>query len=259
MLRNYLKYLFILICLQASTLYAQKEANIWYFGNHAGVDFNGDEPVALTNSPMYAWDGCATISDFDGNLLFFTNGINVWNSNLEDMPNGDYLMGDGSSTQAAVIVKKPGPNLIYIIFTLDAFLEEDGLRYTEVDMLLEGGLGAVNENKNIPIVSPTCEKVIAVLHENQMDYWIITMLPNNAGFQSYLLTEYGISDPIVSTTGLLGSAIGYLRASRDGSRIAFGGEGLGILDFNNETGELSNPIFIDQGTYGVEFNKDARP
>ena len=60
--------------------HAQNEGNIWYFGYNAGIDFNSGEPVALTNSGMYTWEGCASISDLDGNLLFYTNGKKVWNA-----------------------------------------------------------------------------------------------------------------------------------------------------------------------------------
>lgn len=49
---------------------AQGEANIWYFGVNAGVDFNYNPPIALTNSAMVANEGTAVISDASGQLLF---------------------------------------------------------------------------------------------------------------------------------------------------------------------------------------------
>ena len=69
---------------------SQKEVNIWYFGEYAGIDFNSGSPVALTNSAMSQYEGCATISDANGNLLFYTNGMTVWNRNHEVMENGTY-------------------------------------------------------------------------------------------------------------------------------------------------------------------------
>ena len=33
-------------------------------------------------------------------------------------------------------------------------------------MTLDGGLGDVNTNKNIPIIPNTCEKVTAIKHQN---------------------------------------------------------------------------------------------
>ncbi|WP_168196962.1 hypothetical protein [Flavobacterium alkalisoli] len=33
-------------------IYAQKEANIWYFGQHAGLDFNSGIPVPLLDGQI---------------------------------------------------------------------------------------------------------------------------------------------------------------------------------------------------------------
>lgn len=253
----------LIAALECTSLKAQNEGNIWYFGYNAGIDFNSGEPVALTNSGMYTWEGCASISDLYGNLLFYTNGKKVWNANHVQMTNGFGLLGHDSSTQAAVIVKKPGPNLIYMIFTPDAFGYENGMMYTEVDMGLEGGLGAVNENKNVPVTSPVTEKIVAVQHENQMDYWIVCHPTNSSSFHSYLLSEDGLSeDAVVSvnepfvTTNF--DAIGYLRVNSDGSKLAFAGPGLWLYNFNKSTGEVSNPLELDiddyETAYGVEFS-----
>jgi len=50
---------------------AQGEANIWYFGQNAGIDFNSGSPVALTNGQLVTDEGCATISNSSGQLLFY--------------------------------------------------------------------------------------------------------------------------------------------------------------------------------------------
>src|SRR5690606_37559289 len=99
--------------------YAQ-EHNIWYFGTYAGLDFNSGVPVALTDGQLNTMEGSASIADSNGNLLFYTNGVSVWNKNHEIMENGTGLMGDSSSIQSALIVLKPGSNTIYYIFTVAA-------------------------------------------------------------------------------------------------------------------------------------------
>ena len=92
------------------------------------------------------------------------------------MPNGTGLLGDDSSTQSAVILKKPGSTYIYYLITVDGPLAggTGGLRYSEVDMTLDGGLGDINTNKNIQIIAGTCEKVTAIKHQNGTDFWAIT-------------------------------------------------------------------------------------
>ena len=84
--------------------YSQKEENIWYFGNRAGLDFNSGSPVALTDGVLFTNEGCSVISDNTGNLLFYTDGTRVWNKNHRQMPNGLELMGNFSSNQSAVTV-----------------------------------------------------------------------------------------------------------------------------------------------------------
>src|SRR5204863_7238268 len=89
--------LLIVFFLHAENSSAQKEANIWYFGNYAGLDFNGGAPIALTNSAMSAYEGCASIADANGNPLFYTDGMTVWNKHDSIMDNGTGLDGNSSS------------------------------------------------------------------------------------------------------------------------------------------------------------------
>ena len=110
----YFKFNFLIIFLFITNfLFSQGEANIWYFGHQAGLDFNSGSPVALTNSKMVTDEGSASISDASGKLLFYTDGTAVWNSLHDTMQNGFDLYGDPSSTQSAVIIQKPGSSTIY--------------------------------------------------------------------------------------------------------------------------------------------------
>jgi len=105
--------------------FAQKEANNWYFGNKAGIKFLDDGSVQiLTGSQMVTNEGCSTISDADGNLLFYTDGRTIWDRNHVVMPNANYaggtgLLGDPSSTLSGIIVPKKGDPNIYYVFTVD--------------------------------------------------------------------------------------------------------------------------------------------
>ena len=142
-MKYFIKIVIILLCTQSNT-FAQKESNIWYFGENAGIDFNSGAPVALTNGSLNTQEGCASVCDSLGNLLFYTDGVYVWDNTHTMMSNGFYLYGHYSSTQSAVIVKKPGSVNIYYIFTVAVEGSYDGFRYSEVDMNLNGGLGDIN-------------------------------------------------------------------------------------------------------------------
>src|SRR5690606_27683009 len=94
---NYLamKYFAALILLLFTfNSFAQKEANNWYFGLFAGIQFQNDGSViAVDDGAMSTNEGCSSISDENGNLLFYTDGRTVWDRNHIIMPNGNYMAG----------------------------------------------------------------------------------------------------------------------------------------------------------------------
>ena len=104
-------YLLPLLLLAVSPAHAQREWNIWYFGEYAGVDFNTGFPVALGNGMMRQLEGCASIAHpRTGKLLFYTSGDTVWNALHRPMPNGWKLKSSApnwTSTQSAIIVPFP--------------------------------------------------------------------------------------------------------------------------------------------------------
>lgn len=120
--------LLLLALLMAHLSLAQGEASHWYFGNGAGMVFDTDNGTVASNDlaigTINTGEGCSSISDPTGNLLFYTDGRTVWDRNYQIMPNGDYnggtgLLGDPSSTSSAVIVPRPGNVDQYYIFTVD--------------------------------------------------------------------------------------------------------------------------------------------
>jgi hypothetical protein len=249
------KILLIIILFLALPLLAQKEAANWYFGDHAGLDFNSGSPVALTNGQLDQLEGTATISNASGQLLFYTDGITVYNSIHQIMQNGTDLHGDPSSTQSAIIIPAPGDVNKYYVFAVDGQGEPNGITYSVVDMSLDGGLGGVvPTQKNIQLATPVAEKLTAVYHANQRDIWIIGHRISTAGSNEYIaykVTSSGIDpSPIVSTIGDLHSlsfngwgAIGYLKISPDGSKLAcaktYGTQGLELFDFDKQTGQVT--------------------
>jgi gliding motility-associated-like protein len=260
--------LYILFFLYTLISQAQGEANIWYFGTNAGLDFNSGSPVTLTNGQLNTSEGCATISNTSGQLLFYTDGVTVWNKNHVVMPNGTGLAGNSSSTQSATIVPKPGSSTIFYIFTLDAFAGSNGFQYSEVDISLDGGNGAVTSNKNILIYSPSCEKLAIVKHANNLDFWVVTHQWNSNNFVSYLLTPAGLSStPVISGVGTVingstDNVWGQMKISPDGSKLGICNSFINaeVFDFNNSTGVISNPTVLHTqfNCYGIEFSPNSQ-
>jgi gliding motility-associated-like protein len=253
-----------LFCL--NLIFSQGEANIWYFGMYAGLDFSSGSPVVLNDGQLYTFEGCAVMSTSSGQLLFYTDGITVFNRNHQVMPNGSGLLGDSSSTQAALIVPNPSNPNIYYIFTTDFEGFPNGLNYSVVDMTLDGGLGGVTSQKNILLKTPVCEKLTAVKNAATNEYWVVSHGFGNNEFYSYKVTAAGVmTTPIISSVGTVVNttdstyAIGYLKFSPDASKIVCVNRFLSVelLDFDTATGQISNPNLLFSNfriDYGAEFS-----
>ena len=221
------KILFILLLIFLSiNIFSQNEANVWYFGDNAGVDFNSGTPTALTDGALSTREGCATISDSLGNVLFYTEGTTIWNSNHQVMDNGSGLLGDYSSTQSAIIVPKPGSDTLYYVFTVPYANDPNGrLYYSVVDISLNGGLGKVIE-KNTLLYQPVVEKITSITHANGEDIWVVSHERSTNSYVSFLVTSSGVSaTPTISSAGTVHHSpasnwVGYMKISPMGNYIA---------------------------------------
>ena len=285
MRRTVIYFLFFLSFYQSVQAQIGKEAYHWQFGQNAALDFSSGKPVAGT-SKINIHEGCASISDPNtGQLLFYTDGDSVWDRNNNRMPNGVGMINgqQGTTTQAATIVPKPGCNNIYYVITADCeSLPNQGIHYSILDMNLNGGLGDIFV-KNLLLTPPsTTEKVVATRHCNGVDYWILTHPYGSNNFNAYLVTWSGIDTiPVVSSVGTVitqnapnccfgAEGVGYLKASPNGKRLAScvtifsPNPFVEIYNFDNSTGQVSNPITIPivniggyyNGSYGCSFSPD---
>ena len=268
-------FTFVAGFLPLANVYGQKQNNNWYFGT-AGIDFNGPSPVAITTSAMSTYEGCATVSDKFGNLLFYTDGVSVFNRENNVMPSGTGLFGDYSSSNSAVIVPKPGDPNKYYIFTTESYYPLTGLHYTLVDMCLDGGLGAVvGGEKNVFLTGLTPEKVTTALHANGKDVWVVTHGWNDNEFRVFLVTAAGVDPtPVITAIGPIHGpdffqSVGCMKMNLDNNKIAvaveISGNRIELYDFDNATGIVSNEIIITtphsasglgpgNTVYGVEFS-----
>lgn len=274
-----------------AVLQAQREAAHWYFGSNAGIRFNPNGSVeTLTDGALDTLEGCAAISDLFGNLLFYTDGVTVYDRTHQVMTGGSGLLGDPSSAQSAIIVPKPDSKTIYYIFTVAALEPGEtplndidklrGLNYYVVD-LEAGANGSVVEhgNNGMPLLIPNSEKITAVRAADCSAIWVISHFGDS--FYSFNVSAAGVdANAVVSQTALevpfpvhRRNAIGYLKASPDGTRLGIAHQNLSnivdtdapgallIYEFNTITGQVSNEIELDinSGTpYGVEFSPNSQ-
>ncbi len=203
----------------AFSIYAQKEANIWYFGRNAGIDFNTSPPTALTDGKLETFEGCSSFADSGGNLLFYVGAPNtsddrltVWNKDHDVITYtngtlGNNLLGNASSTQSAMIIPKPKSTSIYYVFTVDDGADyndniqsEDGKGLNLYTIDMSNGIGEIIEG---PVdlsdgkYNDWTEKVAAVKGFDCNTFWIVSKVNNL--FYAYKVDKNGVDlTPIIS-------------------------------------------------------------
>jgi gliding motility-associated-like protein len=273
------KLVLLILLFFVITISAQKEANFWYFGRKAGINFNTNPPIATKDGKLETLEGCSSFSDSDGNLLFYVgapntdnNRLTVWDKNhnvmtYSDGRPGNNLLGNTSSTQSAMIIPKPLSTNIYYLFTLDDgtdrfqnsngdyVITEEGKGLNLYTIDTSGGLGKIVEGPvdlSDGLFNSWTEKVAAVKGSECNTFWIVSKVNNL--FYAYKVDENGVSlTPVISTVSNYTSAEnntsrGYLKLSPDGSKLAIanqygnqiGTKELLLYSFNNDSGTVTN-------------------
>lgn len=242
-----------------------QRANVWYFGNRAGIDFNPlpNPPIPLDDSAMDAPEGTSTISDRNGNVIFYTDGNKVYDRTHTEIATG--IGGDPLSAQAALIVPVPGDETLYYIFTTQAIdgTSANELRYSLFDIKPNGGLGAVTQ-QNILLFAKSTERITA------NGNWLIAHEYGNNTFRSYPITAAGIGDPVYSSIGSdhtfksPQAGEGYMKlGARNNVAVALSNPGTSnlveLFTLVDSSGRITNYRKIDLKepngqVYGVEFS-----
>jgi len=261
----------ILLLFATSQLFSQNENNNWMFGDNCGITFNPFSTfTSFFTPPNPPLEGVASISDENGDLLFYTDGIRAYNRSFAVMTNGTGLLGNPSSTSSAIIVPKPCSNTEYYIFAIDFINGQNGVTYSLVNMDDNGDCfvsasetgRVVATMKNISLPGPTGERICAVKKGNDLDYWVIATETNTNNFYIYEVTELGVNQMPIQTTGSNLSHGGYMKASPDGTKIGltdFSSQSVFLYDF--ASGLIGAQILV--GTtpilpYGLEFSPNSQ-
>lgn len=242
--------------------------NTWCFGDSAMFKYNNGNFDSNIPTAMSAIETSASISDSLGNLLFYTNGIKIWNrnniqmSNSDSIENGPFAVAFGSSTtQGALILRIPNSLNLYYVFLLKAQSVSPALQYCLVDMSLNGGLGDVILKNQYIYTDELSEKMKAVRHANGRDWWLYLHKFDSNDFVRYLITPAGIEGPFYQSIGSVfpvqdnAHTIGQMTISPDGSKLAIVSyRVIDIFNIDRCTGELSdfkNIVEFDYPNYGA--------
>lgn len=272
----------------------QSQGVKWYFGGNAGLDFSGGGATPIEDAKLNTIEGSSSIANTKGELLFYSDGIRIFDKNGDRMPSVVFdpdgkprlvtndttsLGGNQLSTQSALIVPKPtcrGCEYLYYVYTTAEINGSKQLTYSVVDMRYNKGKGAIVE-KNIPLVSQSTERSTSVKNERDSTYWVITHDYGTNRFRVYHLTESDTKEEKVYDLGqahdtpIRGEGymkIGPADTSGNGNRpmaVVIPGPPTNSIDlftFNDSTGVLTFDRTIQLGpappkAYGVEFSPDG--
>lgn len=267
-----------LVAIVMTTMFASSQAQRrtwnWFFGDKAGLNFSTGVPLDLTGGQINTEEGCATMSRRNtGQLLFYTDGVTVWNRLHEAMPNGFGLNGDPSTSQSALIVPWPNDDDRFVIFTPAPITSSNVngrcfcLTYSIVDMKLNGGFGDVTQ-KNIVLDADVTEHVTATADCDQGGWWVVVRRRESPAFAAYHVTETGINTtPSISTIDV-GEEVrdaGQMHISPNGENLVItspAGSAF-LYSFARSTGVAYGGVELFGGerlgsSYGATFSVDSR-
>lgn len=256
-----------------------QRANIWHFGNQAGIDFNapyynpGGQPIPI-EGPTTAPEGVATISDRNGQVVFTTDGESIYDKNGDLLP---YTLGGSpSSSQSALIVPVPGDETLFYIFTTQSV--NDGtyeLRYSIFDTK-ENPLGTFGGGlRDLDTSTPAMDASLVLYHRTTErltgnNNWVISHDYGTNCFRAFQVTQAGLTGPVVSCLGsdhtTVTSAEGYMELGPQNIlAVPLSTPGtsnvIELFDFVDSTGTVTNFRSIDVGSpepdsqvYGIEFS-----
>ena len=243
----------------------------WYFGNYGSVNFSSGAPVqtntAFINNTIkgelaYPQQlqsfiaGTVSLSDSMGNLLFYSNGVSVWNKNHQKITSSSMFgVSDINASSGLSYVPYPGsPGKYFIIGAYPNFNEApSGVRFVLVDVNTNT-VSPYQEFQHPSLPNRFSQLLTVVPHCNGSDYWIISkgFGLNDPKFYSFLVTQAGINNtqlPVISNSvhPAFGGSGNQLKSNRLGDKLILGSphgylniEAGAVYDFDNNTGIVKN-------------------
>lgn len=244
----------------------------WYFSRHNDLNFSTGTPInnnILTTDTFFT-ESCAIQNSPSGNVLFYTNGKEIWNSSHTKINTNNLLLGNYSSKRGVIIIPSPSDNSQYYIFTMDTETQ-NGFRYSIVNV--NGNTVTLSSTINQPVPFPSGfqvgngnaaiggEGVSAI--QNCNGYWIFSILKKGTSHYivTYSLTATGLNYvseflyPVPMSS--YGSSID---VSPNGNKLVCTGISINtyIFDFDKFSGTISNPKSLGTSSnYGSAFSPDS--
>jgi hypothetical protein len=242
-------------------------SNVLNFGQGFPIlnDVNSPIPISGTNLMM---------SDTNGKLIFYSNGVDISDASNHVMVNGDsiyegyiQILNGYPEHQNMISVPYPDEQGKYVLFylRLDSSdfipigVANKYFFYSIIDMNLQQGLGEVVEKNQLILTSYFLAYPAVVKHGNGRDWWIMTPEWFESKYNTHLLTSEGVTGPWQQEIGYKPEAYedrdlaGTKLFTPDGKKYIDndGANGIRLFDFDRCTGLLSNPVNCPVAAFGA--------
>lgn len=219
-MRNILLMLWVLLFV---TRLSGQRANIWHFGFKSGIEFIDTTIRPVRGGQTGVDEGTSSISDDSGKLVLYTDGMTLWRGDHSILDSG--FNGTRTSTQSGLLVKKPGTDSMYYLFTAGTYVSNIDFFYSIIDMKFNNGKGKVIQ-KNVSLFKNSAEKV-AAFHNKLNDAVIIAAYQEGVdSIRFYKLDKNGIThinSIYPHPARKINLSVGEIKFSRSGAFLAIGG------------------------------------
>ncbi|MFM2225781.1 MAG: hypothetical protein RJA07_1983 [Bacteroidota bacterium] len=258
-------------CILSINSFAQFTDLYWNMGRKTAIDFRTFPPTINlndSNKTCLLKNTSTAICDRNGNVIFYSNALKVYNRNGHIMPNGNNINAGAISNTyqssnyyppfkgAVSIPNSSDSNKIFMFYSNLEYTIGDyypnKLYYLVIDRTLDGGLGDVVVKDQIAIQNDTLEtsEVMAVQHGNGRDWWVLERNIWGDRYYTILLDSMGVVHaPVMQQLGqkfmnsfkndgapnisLNGDKVAYITYGHDTSNIE-------LLNFDRCTGTFYN-------------------
>ena len=247
----------------------QYNNNFWLFGDSVGINWTNPANPALFKSMIKGRGTSASLSDSSGPIIYsqsaytnqFLNHSKTYNKYDSPIIGSDSIYCEGWYHEMMFIPFPKKDSLVYL-FSIGV-TTYDGLYYTLINHKANSDSGLVIQ-KNVALqLTPAFDGLTAVQHGNGRDWWILFKTwdqswpyINNNTFLVCLLNENGVSSfQTISIGSLHNDGGGQIIFNSNGNQfclVTWGGL-IELFDFDRCTGQISNPINIEQFRSGPPY------